>query len=145
MRTKNQIFILCGIVVFCAVALLKFPSKDYIGYVFYSIYAQLQGIIQGSQLTVSLMEFHISKTWNGSEIDHTPVVISLSGAGDKGLQVNVKAPFFNSPPAPNSPAGQPCDRLWDYEGDHTISIAILLVMEHLQWWKLSSLMIKANM
>ena len=62
------------------------------------------------------MEFKITKTWNGLEIDHAPVVISLQCEEGKGLRVNVQAPFFNSPPAPNSPAGQPCDRLWDYEG-----------------------------
>ncbi|XP_065886090.1 UPF0462 protein C4orf33-like [Dysidea avara] len=61
------------------------------------------------------MEFKITKTWNGLEIDHAPVVISLQCEEGKGLRVNVQAPFFNSPPAPNSPAGQPCDRLWDYE------------------------------
>lgn len=129
MHTRNQLFILCGIAVFCAVAFLKFPVT------------QLQRVIQGLQLAV--MEFRICKTWNGSEIDHTPVVISLSAADGKGLQVNVKAPFFNSPPAPNSPAGQPCDRLWDYEGNIPSLLAVLLVMD-LQWWKLSFLMIKVN-
>lgn len=63
------------------------------------------------------MEFRISKTWNGSEVDHAPIVVSLSATEGKGLQVVVKAPFFNSPPAPNCPAGQPCDQLWDYEGE----------------------------
>ena len=70
------------------------------------------------------MEFHIFKTWNGSEIDHPSVVISLSATEGKGLQVDVKAPFFNSPPAPNAAAGQPCDRLWDYEGEDNICIAV---------------------
>lgn len=106
MHTKNLLLTLCGIVVCCAVAFLKFHET------------RLQRVIQGLQLAI--MEFRISKTWNGSEIDHAPIVISLSAADGKGLQVNVKAPFFNSPPAPNSAAGQPCDRLWDYEGNDTI-------------------------
>lgn len=75
---------------------------------------RLRLVIQSS----AAMEFHISKTWNDAEIDHSPITISLSATDGKGLRVDVKAPFFNSPPAPNSPAGQPCDRLWDYEGTH---------------------------
>ena len=74
---------------------------------------KLQRIIKRS----ATMEFQITKTWNGSEINHASIFISLSVREGKGLQVDVKAPFFNSPPAPNSPAGQPCDQLWDYEGE----------------------------
>jgi len=62
------------------------------------------------------MEFKITKTWDGLEIDHAPIVISLQYEELRGLRVKVQAPFFNSPPAPDSPSGQPCDRLWDYEG-----------------------------
>ena len=62
------------------------------------------------------MEYEIIKSWDGSEIDHEAIVITLQCEEGKGLRVNVQAPLFNSPPAPNSPAGQPCDRLWDYEG-----------------------------
>lgn len=67
------------------------------------------------------MEFLVTKTWNGSEIDHPSIAISLSATEGRGLRVDVKAPFFNSPPAPDSPAGQPCDRLWDYEGEDSSS------------------------
>ena len=95
MHTKHGILVLCAIVVFGA-AIFK-----------------LQRVIKRLQLAT--MEFQISKTWDGSEIDHASIFISLSAREGKGLQVDVKAPFFNSPPAPNSPAGQPCDRLWDYE------------------------------
>jgi len=62
------------------------------------------------------MEYKITETWDGSEIHHAPILVSLQHEEGKGLQVKVKAPFFNSPPAPDTPAGQPCDRLWDYEG-----------------------------
>ena len=104
MHTKNLIYILtvCGLVVLC-VAVFIYPTR-------------LGLVIQSS----AAMEFHISKTWSDAEIDHTPITISLSATDGKGLRVDVKAPFFNSPPAPNSPAGQPCDRLWDYEGTYTL-------------------------
>lgn len=84
--------------------------------VFCVVVFKLRRVKKGSDT----MEFRISKTWNGSEIDHAPIFICLSAGEGKGLRVDVKAPFFNSPPAPNSPAGQPCDRLWDYEGKDDI-------------------------
>ena len=94
MHTRTQILLLSGIAVLC-VAIFQFLP---------------------SQRSPGTMEFRIYKTWNGSEIDHPSIVVSLSPSEGKGMRVDIKAPFFNSPPAPNSPAGQPCDRLWDYEG-----------------------------
>lgn len=32
------------------------------------------------------------------------------------LVMDVVSPFYNDPPAPNCPAGQSCQNLWNYEG-----------------------------
>uniref|UniRef100_A0A8C5PAM1 Chromosome 4 open reading frame 33 n=1 Tax=Leptobrachium leishanense TaxID=445787 RepID=A0A8C5PAM1_9ANUR len=60
------------------------------------------------------MEFTILHEWNSSPIKHDPVSICLK-ASHGGLQMDVCAPFFNDPPAPPGPAGEPFPGLWDYE------------------------------
>uniref|UniRef100_A0A9J7ZB79 Chromosome 4 open reading frame 33 n=2 Tax=Cyprinus carpio TaxID=7962 RepID=A0A9J7ZB79_CYPCA len=52
------------------------------------------------------MEFHIKHTWDSLPVDHEPVKIHFSP---------VTAPFFNHPPAPAGPPGEPFPGLWDYE------------------------------
>ncbi|CAG5118210.1 unnamed protein product [Candidula unifasciata] len=59
--------------------------------------------------------YAIRTTWNGDCIKHEPVKISLAPSSDGGMIITVLAPFFNSPPKPNGPAGQPFPGLWDYE------------------------------
>ncbi|XP_036439561.1 UPF0462 protein C4orf33 homolog [Colossoma macropomum] len=60
------------------------------------------------------MEFSIQHVWNSDPVDHQPVKIRFS-PGDGGLRMEVCAPFFDDPPAPAGPPGQPFPGLWDYE------------------------------
>ncbi|XP_072526465.1 UPF0462 protein C4orf33 homolog [Salminus brasiliensis] len=60
------------------------------------------------------MEFKIEHTWDSRPVDHEPVMIRFS-PGQGGLKMEVSAPFFNDPPAPPGPAGEPFPGLWDYE------------------------------
>lgn len=57
----------------------------------------------------------ITKTWNGSNIDHRPVRLIFAQATG-GIEIRVDAPFFNDPGNPGGQPGQPFDGLWDYEG-----------------------------
>ncbi|XP_058629598.1 UPF0462 protein C4orf33 homolog isoform X2 [Onychostoma macrolepis] len=60
------------------------------------------------------MEFHIKRTWDSLPAAHKPVKIRFS-PGEDGLLMQVTAPFFNDPPAPAGPPGEPFPGLWDYE------------------------------
>ncbi|XP_073497767.1 UPF0462 protein C4orf33 homolog [Phyllobates terribilis] len=60
------------------------------------------------------MEFTIEHEWNSARVPHEPVKVRLQPAPE-GLQMEVSAPFFNDPPAPQGPAGEPFNALWDYE------------------------------
>ncbi|XP_069834705.1 UPF0462 protein C4orf33 homolog isoform X3 [Dendropsophus ebraccatus] len=60
------------------------------------------------------MEFSIQYEWNSAPISHDPVTICLKPTPE-GLQMEVSAPFFNDPPAPLGPAGEPFQALWDHE------------------------------
>ncbi|XP_073428189.1 UPF0462 protein C4orf33 homolog isoform X2 [Dendrobates tinctorius] len=60
------------------------------------------------------MEFTIEHEWNSAHVPHEPVKFCLQPAPE-GLQLQVSAPFFNDPPAPQGPAGEPFNALWDYE------------------------------
>ncbi|XP_053559634.1 UPF0462 protein C4orf33 homolog isoform X2 [Bombina bombina] len=60
------------------------------------------------------MEFKIEHEWNSVTVSHEPVTIWLKNQDD-GLRMDVRAPFFNDPPAPPGPSGQPFPGLWDYE------------------------------
>lgn len=62
------------------------------------------------------MQFEIMKTWNSRNLDHQPVRLSFKTAKD-GLEIGVKAPFFNDPGNPGGEPGQPFQNLWDYEGN----------------------------
>ncbi|GIY76969.1 UPF0462 protein C4orf33 homolog [Caerostris extrusa] len=60
------------------------------------------------------MEFSISKTWDNKPTDHDSIVIKLYPENDF-LVMEMDAPFFNNPPAPDGEAGKPFPKLWDYE------------------------------
>uniref|UniRef100_A0A0B6ZN63 Uncharacterized protein n=1 Tax=Arion vulgaris TaxID=1028688 RepID=A0A0B6ZN63_9EUPU len=68
-----------------------------------------------THLVAGVLNVSIATTWNGASVTHEPVKINLSPSFDGGLLINIQAPFFNSPPKPNGPAGQPFPGLWDYE------------------------------
>lgn len=62
------------------------------------------------------MEFSITTTWDSRPIDHPPVKIRLSRhVGGNDVNIHVSAPFFNNPPNPGGPAGQPFPQLYNYE------------------------------
>jgi len=66
-------------------------------------------------ILLTAMEFYIRHTWDSVPVDHKPVKIRFS-PGEEGLLMQVTAPFFNDPPAPAGPPGEPFPGLWDYEG-----------------------------
>lgn len=63
-----------------------------------------------------MLNFQIKTTWNGEAIDHVPIELNLESS-EKGLMINVKAPFFNDPPPENETESSDgaFDRLWDFE------------------------------
>ncbi|XP_073699132.1 UPF0462 protein C4orf33 homolog isoform X1 [Garra rufa] len=65
-------------------------------------------------ILLTVMEFQIKDTWDSLPLDHKPVKIRFS-PGEDGLLMQVNAPFFNDPPAPAGPPGEPFPGLWDYE------------------------------
>ncbi|XP_023372351.1 UPF0462 protein C4orf33 homolog isoform X1 [Otolemur garnettii] len=60
------------------------------------------------------MNFKIEHTWDGFPVKHEPVFVRLN-PGDRGVMMEVSAPFFNDPPAPLGEPGKPFNELWDYE------------------------------
>ncbi|KAF5923364.1 hypothetical protein HPG69_006533, partial [Diceros bicornis minor] len=60
------------------------------------------------------MDFKIEHTWDGFPVKHEPVFVRLN-PGDRGVMIEVSAPFFNDPPAPLGEPGKPFNELWDYE------------------------------
>uniref|UniRef100_A0A8C3NND0 Chromosome 4 open reading frame 33 n=1 Tax=Cyanoderma ruficeps TaxID=181631 RepID=A0A8C3NND0_9PASS len=60
------------------------------------------------------MEFRIKHTWDGLPVSHEPITVGLR-LDNAGLLVEVRAPFFNDPPAPPGEPGKPFGGLWDYE------------------------------
>lgn len=60
------------------------------------------------------MDFKIEYTWDSFPVSHEPVRIRLNPC-DKGLKMEVSAPFFNDPPAPLGEPGKPFSELWNYE------------------------------
>ncbi|XP_033743396.1 UPF0462 protein C4orf33 homolog [Pecten maximus] len=63
-----------------------------------------------------VMEFSITTTWDSQPVDHPPVKITLSRhVGGNDVNIHVDAPFFNDPPNPGGPAGQPFPKLYNYE------------------------------
>ena len=61
------------------------------------------------------MDFLVEKQWDGQSTGHGPVKITLNAVA-QGVIVNIDAPFFNDPPNPGGPPGQPFQKLGDYEG-----------------------------
>jgi hypothetical protein len=65
----------------------------------------------------------IKSLWDGQPIDHAPVEMNFSsGPHGNSVKVDVRAPFFNDPGCPSSPAKEPCDELWEYEGTNATHI-----------------------
>ncbi|XP_075399902.1 UPF0462 protein C4orf33 homolog isoform X1 [Tenrec ecaudatus] len=60
------------------------------------------------------MDFKIEHTWDGFPVKHEPVLVRLR-PGDTGVMMEVRAPFFNDPPAPLGEPGKPFNELWNYE------------------------------
>ncbi|XP_040106468.1 UPF0462 protein C4orf33 homolog isoform X1 [Oryx dammah] len=60
------------------------------------------------------MDFKIEHTWDGFPVKHEPVFVRLN-PGDRGVMMEVSAPFFNDPPSPLGEPGKPFNQLWDYE------------------------------
>ncbi|XP_054410476.1 UPF0462 protein C4orf33 homolog isoform X3 [Pongo abelii] len=60
------------------------------------------------------MDFKIEHTWDGFPVKHEPVFIRLN-PGDRGVMMDISAPFFSDPPAPLGEPGKPFNELWDYE------------------------------
>uniref|UniRef100_A0A8C2QZZ4 Uncharacterized protein n=1 Tax=Capra hircus TaxID=9925 RepID=A0A8C2QZZ4_CAPHI len=60
------------------------------------------------------MDFKIEHTWDGFPVKHEPVFVRLN-PGDRGVMMEVSAPFFNDPPSPLGEPGKPFNLLWDYE------------------------------
>lgn len=60
------------------------------------------------------MTFKFATTWDGKPVDHDPIEISLLPENDY-IKMEIKAPFFNDPPAPDGDSGKPFNKLWDYE------------------------------
>lgn len=61
------------------------------------------------------MDFEIHKTWDNKPTEHDPIRINLYTKDDQ-IVMEINAPFFNDPPAPEGEAGKPFNKLWDYEG-----------------------------
>ncbi|TRY79197.1 hypothetical protein TCAL_05125 [Tigriopus californicus] len=63
-----------------------------------------------------MTEFEVTNEWNGRPItDHeTKISMTFSEAKD-GVKIELRAPFFNDPPPPETKPGQPCFKLWDHE------------------------------
>ncbi|XP_076995709.1 UPF0462 protein C4orf33 homolog [Tamandua tetradactyla] len=78
------------------------------------------GIFQSNQERKQLpagrgeLEYRIRTTWDSMPVLHRPVTIAFR-PGTHGLLMEVNAPFFDDPPAPPGPAGQPFNGLWEYE------------------------------
>lgn len=66
------------------------------------------------QPVISRFQFKIGTSWDSQPLDHQPVELSLYGT-EHGMVVEVDAPFFNDPPAPDGKPGHPLQGLWDYE------------------------------
>ncbi|XP_053436595.1 UPF0462 protein C4orf33 homolog isoform X2 [Nycticebus coucang] len=60
------------------------------------------------------MNFKIEHTWDGFPVKHEPVFVRLN-PGDRGVMMEVSAPFFNDPPAPLGETGKPFNELWNHE------------------------------
>ncbi|XP_060602806.1 UPF0462 protein C4orf33 homolog isoform X1 [Ruditapes philippinarum] len=61
------------------------------------------------------LAFTIGKSWDGKDLSHQKAEIYLSKGVSNEVVLSVRAPFYNDPPAPNGPVGQPFPQLWDYE------------------------------
>jgi len=58
--------------------------------------------------------YAIRTTWDGKDVGHEPMKVSLKPADDGSCTMEVSGPFFDSPSPPQGPKG-PFDMLWEYE------------------------------
>ena len=75
----------------------------------------------------SELEFTITKLWNGTDINFDPARVTLSTTATGELQIEVSAPFFNTPipPAELTVGGDQCPqrghgKLYNYEASSTV-------------------------
>lgn len=61
------------------------------------------------------MEFHIQTTWDNRPVNHEPAKVILEKSNKDEVIMEISAPFFNDPPAPEGKPGEPFHKLWDYE------------------------------
>ncbi|KAL4231153.1 hypothetical protein ACF0H5_008736 [Mactra antiquata] len=66
-------------------------------------------------LTKDRFTFIVGRTWDGKDIKHEKAEITVSSGDKDHVKIDITAPFYNDPVAPNGPPGQPFDQLWDYE------------------------------
>ena len=59
--------------------------------------------------------YEITRTWNDLPTNHSVIQFTLV-SHEEGVKILMKAPFFNDPPNPGGPPGEPFPGLWDYEG-----------------------------
>ena len=74
------------------------------------------------------MHFQITRSWNGTNVDHRPVQLSFE-AVNEGLEMRVTAPFFNDPGNPGGEPGQPFQNLWEYEGLENFCFAPRVILK----------------
>jgi hypothetical protein len=75
-------------------------------------------LIAAFKLNMARLEYVIKTTWDDQKHEHEPVTIKLEPDSDEPnnyLKLIIKAPFFNSPSAPDKQPGEYFN-LWDYEG-----------------------------
>lgn len=60
------------------------------------------------------MNFLINKTWDNKVVGHDAIEISLYPQ-DQYVMMEINAPFFDDPAAPDGERGKPFNKLWDYE------------------------------
>lgn len=65
--------------------------------------------------TFKILSYSINTSWDSRPLDHAPIEIHLEGVNDAFVEMTVKGPFFDDPPAPSGPPGEPFWKLWDYE------------------------------
>lgn len=62
---------------------------------------------------LGLIRYSIDTLWNGTPIDHDPVVVLLGG-NENEVILSVEAPYFDDP-APDALPGEAFNGLWNYE------------------------------
>jgi len=61
------------------------------------------------------LDYSIKHTWDGDAVPHDPVQVTLKGPVNDGVELNIRAPFFDDSDMPPGKPGEPVWKLWDYE------------------------------